>query len=147
MNKMTHGPCVLQGKAVYFVLVPAPTEQGCLTRNPRPVRIPHHEFCCLSARVFPAKPSRRHLDLAPNSHSLVPFPNCYRIFLRRHKFTCLGQSSKTLRGFPGAHTKQESGPASPCPGGRSDFQCWLYLYPVATNPWAFLRCFQDTKSP
>lgn len=93
MNKMTHGPCILQGKAVYFVLVPEPTGQGCLTRTPRPIRIPHHEFSCLGARAFPAKPSRCHLYLAPNSHSLVPFPNSYRIFLRRYKFTCSGQSS------------------------------------------------------
>lgn len=148
MNKMTHGPCVLQGKDVYFVLVPAPTGQGCVTGNPRPIRISHHGFCCLGARAFPAKPSRRHLYLAPNSHSLVPFPNCYRILLRKYKFICLVQSSaQNPQRLPRCSYK-----------AAVQAQHHLVLVVILTSmlplslsccykPTTFLGCFQDTKSP
>lgn len=148
MNKMTHGPCVLQGKAVYFVLVPAPTGQGCVTGNPRPIRISHHEFCGLGARAFPTKPSRCHLYLVPNSHSLVPFPNCYRILLRRYKFICLVQSS--------AQNPQRLPRCSYKAGVQAQHSLVPVVILTSMLPLsvtccykltAFLGCFQDTKSP
>lgn len=73
-----------------------------LDRDPKANQDPNYESCCLSTS---ATPSHCHLYLVPNPHSLVPFPNGYRMFLHLLRSVLGSKSSEASQVLS---TKRES---------------------------------------